>query len=472
MRRKSIVKILSKLSETIDREVQVFYHSYTSFTSRFFENSINQNTYEKNSYLTFKLGKGVYSTVNINPEGGIISKVKRMIKNIPAGEFPYKLPFRKTNLENLIKKEEKLQRNKIIDANPIIYALMHEPEILFFEHTNFIREALKEIYWNDFEGFGIVSTGITELGVMNSRGLIDYHVLGDMLIRITIKNQQGQTTYMNFTIPVNPDMFMSFNYPFDKAMEELLFRIDILKNMSEEPVDIEPGKYTVFLEPQAVSDLISFVSYLGFNGKRYEEGRSCLRGKLGKKIFSRELNIVDDPIGEFNFVYPFDMDGVKKKIIKLIEEGVPLDVVYDMETAKKYNRKSTGHSLWRGEPVPFSMVIFPTKGSDAKTMLHSIDRGLWISRFHYVNVAEPTRCVLTGMTRDGLYLIEDGSITYPVKNLRFTMSMLDAFANIESISNEGKMVSTGDMYGARFPTAIHAPYMVIKDFNFSSKSEF
>jgi predicted Zn-dependent protease len=166
---------------------------------------------------------------------------------------------------------------------------------------------------------------------------------------------------------------------------------------------------------------------------------------------------------------PFDFEGVPKKRVNMIEDGVAKAVVYNTITAKKGGTTSTGHALSPDEDIaalPINM-FFSTGENTEEEMIASMERGLFVRRFHYVNGLLATRKALfTGMTRDGTFLVENGKIKHPVKNLRFTHSMLDAFSNVEMITSKANL-HISDWLGASV-----VPGLKIKGFNFSGKTEF
>jgi PmbA protein len=143
--------------------------------------------------------------------------------------------------------------------------------------------------------------------------------------------------------------------------------------------------------------------------------------------------------------FPFDFEGVPKQKVMLIERGVAKGVVYDSISAYKEGKKSTGHALTPDNTEgTFALNLF-IKGGDSSVdkMIESVKKGILVTRFHYINgLLDTTNALLTGMTRDGTFWVEDGKIKHGIKNLRFTESMLKAFSNIQKISQERKIVTS------------------------------
>lgn len=225
---------------------------------------------------------------------------------------------------------------------------------------------------------------------------------------------------------------------------------------------IEPGEYTVVLEPPAVADMISFVAYLGFGALEMQQGRSCLQGKIGEKVFDDRISIVDDPRDPAGSPFAFDGEGVPRQRVELVTSGVMANVVYDMRTAAKDNVKSTGNGHAPPNPRgPSTGTRLVSAGdSSLDEMIASTGRGLLVSNFHYTNIAEPSTCTITGMTRYGLFEIVDGVVARPVRNLRFTQSILSALADIGGVGRDRQ----------RFGSTI-VPSLKVNTFRFTGVSD-
>jgi PmbA protein len=236
---------------------------------------------------------------------------------------------------------------------------------------------------------------------------------------------------------------------------------------SRSPRDADPGRYPVVLEPSAVSTLVGFLAWIGFGGRTLVEGRSCLSGKEGRPVAAPAVTIFDDANAPGTLGLPFDFEGVRRSRVELIREGVFVDGVYDLRTAKQAGKVSSGHALPSPNPEgPFPLNLFMGPGdASLEEMVAATERGLLVSRFHYSNVVHPMESTITGMTRDGTFLIEGGEITHPVKNLRFTQSILEALTDTSMIGRETELASEF------FYSASRVPAMKIESFNFSGRSD-
>ena len=205
-----------------------------------------------------------------------------------------------------------------------------------------------------------------------------------------------------------------------------------------EAVSIEPGDYPVVLEEYAVVDLLDMLGYLGFSALAVQEERSFY--EPGRRIGSDLVTIVDDGYDPTGLPLWFDYEGVAKQRVELVERGICRGVVYDAQTAARDGVKSTGHGLpapnpWG--PFPLNMLMEPGTSS-REDLIAGLDRGLLVTRFHYTNPVHPKLAIVTGMTRDGTFLVEGGKIVGPIKNLRYTQSYLAALTGTVAVARERK----------------------------------
>ena len=225
---------------------------------------------------------------------------------------------------------------------------------------------------------------------------------------------------------------------------------------------IDPGDYEVILSPYAVTDLLEHLAWMGFSALAVQEHRSFMR--IGEKLMSDMITIRDDARTPEIFPFPFDDEGVSTQPVTLIDRGVCAAVVYDTPTALHDGVASTGHSLpqpntWGPLPRHVAMDAGDTPWEE---MIGSVSRGLYITRFWYVRDVHPLRTVITGMTREGTFLIESGSITRPVKDLRFTQSIVEALADVLQVSRERRLeLGEGE-------SGVLSPWLHIGRFGFTS----
>jgi len=212
---------------------------------------------------------------------------------------------------------------------------------------------------------------------------------------------------------------------------------------SRNPGALEPGEYEAILEPAAVVDMMETLALMGINGISFIEGRSYASGRIGSKITSDMVTIEDNWHDPGLLPRPFDLEGVPRRPVTLIEHGVASGMIFDRLAAKKAGTESTGHALVGGAlkgGYPLHLRMSPGESSIGE-MVASTGRGVYVTRFNYTNVVHPTKTIFTGMTRDGTYLIEDGRVVRPLRNLRFTDSILDGIlANIVAVSRDTELL--------------------------------
>ena len=280
--------------------------------------------------------------------------------------------------------------------------------------------------------YGAFSTDAEAIAVANSAG---------------IRAAESRTSSQLLTVHMSPDG--GTGYAEDVSMDAT--RIDAAAigreaatkaRASDRAVTVPAGDYPVVLEEYAVVDITDQLGYLGFSALAVQEGRSF--AEPGRRIGSELVTIVDDGSDPRGLPMSFDYEGVPKQRVSLVEAGVCRDVVFDSQTAARGGRVSTGHGLPAPNPWgPFPLNAVMSAGAGAVSrddLIGGLDRGLLVTRFHYTNVVHPKLAIITGMTRDGTFLVEGGRIVGPVRNLRYTQSYLDALAGVSAVSSTRKTV--------------------------------
>ena len=224
---------------------------------------------------------------------------------------------------------------------------------------------------------------------------------------------------------------------------------------SAQPRPLPPGQYTVLLEPAAVNDLLSYVADYAFDARRVDEGRSQFakpRGgtRLGERLFDPRLSLRTDPFHPLVPGTPFARSGLPAQASTWIDKGVLARLSYSRYWAMKKGRPPL--------PVCGTTVIDGGEGTPEQ-LLAGTERALLVTRFWYIRLVNPLTLELTGLTRDGVWLVENGKLVHPVNNFRFNMSPLRVLSHLDAFS---RPVSTGDSV---------VPAMRIRDFAFTSKSD-
>jgi predicted Zn-dependent protease len=300
---------------------------------------------------------------------------------------------------------------------------------------------------------GAFSTAMQEIAIANSLGVRAYHAGTSADLNTVVMNDTS-----GWAAAASRDV--------GGIDPEALGREAVGKAIrSRDPQPLAAGSYPVVLEPYAVAEMLTYFNYLGSSALAQQEGRSPL--ELGAQQAAALVTIYDDGYDLAGLPMPFDWEGVPKQRVNIIENGVTRAVVYDTQTAAKDGVQSTGHALPAPNTYgPLALNLHMQPGDASLTdLIKGIERGVYVTRFWYVNVVQPKQAILTGMTRDGTFLIENGEIVGPVRNLRFTQSALDALHNVEAVGCD--TVLDRGYFGAT-----RAPALRIGAFTFTSTTEF
>jgi PmbA protein len=234
---------------------------------------------------------------------------------------------------------------------------------------------------------------------------------------------------------------------------------------SAKPRAVDPGEWTVILEPPAIGELLAYLAS-HFGAQQWNDGASFFSGSLGETYFDERFSLSDDFSHPLAPSMPFDFEGAPKARVELVDHGVVKNVVTDSYYAKKLDRANTGHALPAPNtygPQPLNLVVAAGSRS-LEEMIATTVRGLLISRFWYIRTVDQKRAIVTGMTRDGTFLIENGRITGGVRNLRFNQSIVDALRAVEPASEQRR---TG-----QYAYSLVAPAVKFDRFTFTSTTEF
>jgi predicted Zn-dependent protease len=231
-----------------------------------------------------------------------------------------------------------------------------------------------------------------------------------------------------------------------------------------DPFDAKPGEYEVVLSPECVATIAVFLDVYGFNAKVAEEGMSFV--EVGGTPFDPAIDIWDDATDPRALYVPFDVEGTPKAKVDLVAGGTTTGLLHSRRTARKAGAESTGNAAAGAEQFgPFGWNMFVGGGtSSVDDLVAGVERGIYVSTFNYCRVLDPKTLVVTGLTRNGTFMIENGRITDAVTNMRFTQSFVEALG-------EGRVLGIGD--DARFadsefgPTFIHAPSMRLGSWRFT-----
>ena len=238
------------------------------------------------------------------------------------------------------------------------------------------------------------------------------------------------------------------------------------------PESVPPGNYPVVFRGPALAEALQFLGSLGFSGHAEVEGWSCLRRARGKQIAPEFVTLVDDPRSPVTTPQAIDYEGTPTRRFPLVDHGIAGEAVTDLVTAGRLGRKLTGHAFppeapWGEYGPDASHLVLSAGDASEDELIRETRRGLLVTRFHYVRVVDPGKGVITGMTRDGTYRIERGEVVGPVRNLRFTDSVLTLLKGIELLGRERCLYA-----GERGMSCYTTPAAAVRSFRFTSATLF
>ncbi len=293
------------------------------------------------------------------------------------------------------------------------------------------------------EAYGALTTAVQELGVINSLGIFAYHASTLADLKTVVMGESGS----GWAQATCPDL---------SAIDASEVGREAVQTaqQSQHPREIGPGSYTAILQPYAVEELLFYLAYMGLGATAFQEGRSFMSDRIGDRIAAPNVSLWDDGLDPDGLLTPFDHEGMPKRRVDMIRDGIARGVVYDSYTAgREEGRKSTGHALPAPNPFgPFpSHMVMASGETTLDEMVQDTEHGVLITRLWYVNPVHPRKAVVTGMTRDGTFLIEKGEIVGPVKNLRFTQSILEMLRATISIGRQRKLLLDQYFGSSRVP---------------------
>jgi PmbA protein len=314
---------------------------------------------------------------------------------------------------------------------------------------------------------GIFSTSEYVEGIFNSRGLSDWHTQTSSEVSVTM-------------LAGDSSGWQKANSPDVGQLDAVALAETAARKALESagPREIPAGKYTVILEPAAVLDMVGFM-FFDFSGLAILDQRSFLNDRVGTQLFGENINIWDDVAHPLQSGAPFDGEGTRRRRLQLVENGVVKRLVYARATAERMRKSEykdkvgliepTGH----GFPIPNEMgeapmnIVFnpPREPKTVEKMIASTERGVLVTRLWYIREVDPYEKILTGMTRDGTFYVEDGKVQCGVRNFRFNESLIHMLSNVEEMGTPVR--ASGE---ESFDMV--APAMKVREFNFTEVTKF
>lgn len=409
--------------------------------TRFANNAIHQNVSERDLNLMVRLFNGSRSgsaTTNRLEDSALDEVVERARKNAQAGpenpDFPGLAgPASYGQVSSFDQETSEYSPRRRAEAVSTVCRLAEEKGL---------------------NASGAFSTGAGAIAIANTEGLFAFHdsTSADFQTVVMGADSSGRAQASGWQVA---------EIPVEALGREALRKA----KQGANPGPVEPGEYTVIFDPYVTDDLLSMLNMHGMGAQAVLDGRSWMNGRFGQQAMSPQVSIWDDGLDLRGMPMPFDYEGVPKQRVEIVSEGTVMRPVYDRYTAKKAGVESTGHALPPTARIfgPLALNLFMAPGeATLEEMIASTDHGLYVTRFWYTRLVHPRDCMVTGMTRDGVFLIEGGQLTHPVKNLRFTQSYVQALADVEVVGRETRLLTT-EYVGM----AILVPALKIKRFNFT-----
>ena len=271
---------------------------------------------------------------------------------------------------------------------------------------------------------GTHSIDVTEDAVANTNGVAAYAPMTVAYLRALAQGEHGGSGYADDlshrAVDLDPAGIAA------RAIEKC--------ELDRDRMPLEPGDYEAVFEEDAVAEILRIMSITGLSGQAVRDGRSFLAGRLGEPVTGARFTLHDDALHPGQLALPFDPEGTPRQRVTLVERGIARGPVYDRWSAKTAGAGSTGHAAdpgRYGRGGHAGNLVMAGGTATRAELIGAVRRGILITRFHYTNTPDPKRATMTGTTRDGTFLIEDGRITRALANVRYTMSALDLFAGID-----------------------------------------
>ena len=312
----------------------------------------------------------------------------------------------------------------------------------------------------DLSAAGYVSTNVQELAIASSHGVWAYAPATTSDVELAALGDAGSAFAQRTALDIGTlDIAGCAGEAVGKA------------KAAQGPRDLAPATYEVVLEPYAVRDIVTFLGSQ-LTGNAVEEGRSFVGGKLGQRV-TGDVTLVDDPFDAQGLPRAFDLEGQPSERVTLIDRGIAKALVYDSQTAHRTGQRNTGHALPPNPFQPSAPMHLRLEAGDRTRdqLIKDTKRGVLVTRFWYTRWVHQLRTIVTGMTRDGTFAIENGEIAYPVKNFRFTQSYHEALGGTLGIGSELALLLPGEQFGLQL-SSYRVPALRLGAFTFTGATQY
>lgn len=319
--------------------------------------------------------------------------------------------------------------------------------------TAFLQELATALSVHDFQIYGTFICNREQYKLINSNGLCKSWEQSPIYLEVKAVHNQSQITVLE---TFGGEDFGRLDK--DVFLSRLLTKIGYASNPV---IDVEPGKYDVILAPRCIAEFIQYLSY-GMSARAFDQKSSFFEGKLEQQVFPSYITISDDPTDSDLITSDYNNEGHHYSPLTLVDKGV-----FKAFTCNNYYHHKTG--LPKNGNTASCLKLAPGD-QILGHLLSKVKRGLYISSLHYMNFINPKETSLTGLTRDGTFLVEDGKITKVVNNLRFTERIDRILSNVLALENRCDTIPFSDNYERFSIEAAKAPHVLVKDFNITSST--
>jgi predicted Zn-dependent protease len=423
-------------------DVEALLGAHRAALTRFANNSIHQNVSEQAQWLSVRVVldyKIARATTNRFDADSIASAVEQAIALArSAAADPDMLP---------LPEPAAIQMTDRFDASTAAATPEHRARA--------VADAIRLVESAGQTAAGIYSTGQSVEAIFNSRGVAAWYA--ETMAQFSITAMAGDSSGWAKASAVSRDSL---------DPQALARQASDKARLSRGPREIAPGRYTVVLEPAAVLDLVGQM-FGDFSGTAMRDQRSFLTDRLGAKLFGENIHIWDDVAHPLQAGVPFDGEGVPRRKLTLVDAGVPRELAYSRASARVAGVEPTGH----GFPLPNEVgeaplnIVIGGGSTSLDQMIASTDRGVLVTRLWYIREVAPFEKIMTGMTRDGTFLIEDGRVSCGLRNFRFNQSIIEMLNNVEVFSPAVR--ASGE---EAFDMVV--PAMRVRDFHFTEVTRF
>jgi len=445
-------------------ELELLVAGGRSALTRFANNTIHQNIEEENQHISIRVsfgGRTARATTNKYDEASL----RRVVQ---SAEALASVQQEDSDLLPMPTPQEVAENVAAAGAVPVQRWFDGTAALTPQDRAAAVAQMVDIAKRHRLTSAGIFASSQIVEGIFNSRGVADWYEQTSAEVSITMLGdsssgwQKANAPDVSRLDPAGMAQIAA-----DKALA------------SQNPRELAPGKYTVILEPAAVLDIVGFM-FWDFSGSALLEQRSFLNDRIGKQLFGPNVTVWDDAYHPLQTGAPFDGEAMKRHRVKLIEDGTVRAVTYSRSAAQRMRRAeisnvgpitATGH----GFPLPNEIgeaplnIVFagppPEESRSVEQMIASTDRGVLATRLWYIREVDPYEKILTGMTRDGTFLIEHGKVGGGIRNFRFNESLIHMLQNVEAMGEPVRASGEESM-------DMVVPAMKIRDFNFTEATKF